>query len=313
MDQAKILIVDDNPENLTSLIMLFKKIDVNVIAVEDGNKALAEALNQDFALIILDVQMPNMDGYEVAKLLHGDIKTKDIPVVFITAAYSDEEHLLEGYKNGAVDYIEKPIHDTVLLSKVAIFIRLWKQQRALEREVLLRAQANKEIKHLATHDHLTGIANRVLLTDLIGKAFARAKRYELKLAILFLDLDGFKSINDAYGHDAGDYLLKVYSQRLTSSVRAIDSVIRFGGDEFIILLTDLQDRGEALTSANRISDALAKPLNWKGHNLLITASIGIACYPENGTTEAQLIQKADNAMYQVKSKNKNNIAFYNEI
>jgi len=310
MEQAKILIVDDNPENLSALIMLFKKIEVNVVAVENGNEALAEALKQDFALIILDVQMPNMDGYEVAKLLHGDIKTRNIPVVFITAAYSDEEHLLEGYQNGAVDYIEKPIHDTVLLSKVAIFIRLWKQQRELEREVLLRAQANKEIKHLATHDHLTGLANRVLLTDLIDNALARAKRYDLNLAVLFLDLDGFKTINDAYGHDAGDYLLKVYSQRLLSSIRAMDSVVRFGGDEFIILLTDLQDKEEALVSANRILETLAQSLCWNNHKIQITASIGIACYPEHGNSESQLIQKADKAMYQVKSKNKNNIAFF---
>jgi len=312
MSQAKILIVDDKQENLIALSMLLKKLDVDIIAVNNGNKALVQVLKNDLALIILDVQMPEMDGFEVANLLHGDLKTHNIPIIFVTAAYNDELHVLAGYQSGAVDYIEKPINDVILLSKVRIFVRLWQQQKDLEHEIELRIQANKDIKHLATHDQLTGLNNRSILKDLIEKALSKAKRFDSIIALLFIDLDGFKNINDSYGHDVGDYILKVCSKRMINSIRGMDSIIRYGGDEFIALLTDLQSSDEALLSAERILSALIKPIAWKEKEIQVTASIGIAYYPEHGDSELSLIKSADKAMYSVKNKGKNNIAFLTE-
>jgi len=312
MSQAKILIVDDKQENLIALSMLLKKLDVDIIAVNNGNKALVQVLKNDLALIILDVQMPEMDGFEVANLLHGDLKTHNIPIIFVTAAYNDELHVLAGYQSGAVDYIEKPINDVILLSKVRIFVRLWQQQKDLEHEIELRIQANKDIKYLATHDQLTGLNNRSILKDLIEKALSKAKRFDSIIALLFIDLDGFKNINDSYGHDVGDYILKVCSKRMINSIRGMDSIIRYGGDEFIALLTDLQSSDEALLSAERILSALIKPIAWKEKEIQVTASIGIAYYPEHGDSELSLIKSADKAMYSVKNKGKNNIAFLTE-
>lgn len=148
MTQVKILIVDDLPENLLALSLLLKKLDVEVIMADCGNKALAEAQKHDLALILLDVQMPDMDGYEVANLLHDDVKTCGIPIIFITAAYHDDQHLLSGYQNCAVDYIQKPVQDVILLAKVTIFIRLWQQQRDLKREISLRSEANEKIEKI---------------------------------------------------------------------------------------------------------------------------------------------------------------------
>ncbi len=312
MSQAKILVVDDNQDNLIATSLLLNKLDVEVITVDNGNDALAAALKYDLALIIMDVQMPNMDGYEVTRILNDDVKTQHIPIIIVTAVFRDEQHLIEGYKCGAVDYIEKPIHDIIFKSKVKVFVRLWKQQKALEREVSLRIKAYEEINHLATHDPLTGLANRILFADLIDKAIANAKRHDFKVAVLFIDFDGFKLINDEYGHEAGDYVLKICAQEIMKTVREMDTVARYGGDEYIALLTELQDSEEILTLAERIRDSISQPLIWQGHQLKITVSIGIAVYPEHGDTEGVLIHKADQAMYSVKEIGKDAISFFEE-
>lgn len=310
MSQAKILVVDDNQENLIATSLLLDKLDVEVITVDNGNAALAAALKYDLALIILDVQMPNMDGYEVTRILNGDVKTQHIPIIIVTAVFRDEQHLIEGYKCGAVDYIEKPIHDIIFKSKVKVFVRLWQQQKALEREVSLRIKANEEIHHLATHDPLTGLANRILLADLIDKAIANAKRHDFMVAVLFIDFDGFKLINDEYGHEAGDFVLMNSAQKVMRTVRKMDTVARYGGDEYIALLTELQNREEVLILAERIRNSISQPFMWQDHPLKVTVSIGVAVYPEHGDTEVVLIHKADEAMYRVKDKGKNAIAFF---
>jgi len=322
--KANILIIDDKQENLSALEKLLRHDAFNIISANSGNQALRQTLKYDFALIILDIQMPEMNGYEVAKLLKEHEETQFVPIIFVTAAYSDELHRVMGYETGAVDYIEKPIQDKILLAKVRIFVQLWEQQQELaqaisllelqkaelEQQVILRQQANDKAEYLATHDPLTGLANRTLLHAQIETAVANTKRNNKKLALLFIDLDNFKPINDQHSHAAGDYVLKTTAERILHCVRDMDTVARYGGDEFIILLPDLQHPEAAIETANRINHKIAEPMSWQENTLNITSSIGVAIYPDTVNTIDMLMMGADSAMYEAKDSGKNGVVVY---
>jgi diguanylate cyclase (GGDEF)-like protein len=263
-----ILIVDDTPANRVALRRLLHDVGAQLVEAEDGNQALAEALRLDneLALVLLDVQMPAMDGYEVAELLLGEESTQNVPVIFLTAAYRDAEHRIKGYGHGAVDYIEKPLDETVLLAKVKVFLQLWQQRQELqgvveqlaEKNLELQAQAarlrdaEQRLHHLSSHDTLTQLPNRNLLEEACKTVCARAKRNGTRAAVLFCDLDRFKPVNDELGHEAGDCLLVELSMRLLGHLREMDTLVRFGGDEFVALLADLHDPSEAAEVAERL-------------------------------------------------------------
>ncbi len=189
---------------------------------------------------------------------------------------------------------------------VVIFILLW--NRRLRQEIVRRKIAEKEVRHLATHDTLTGLPNRLLLRDRIAKALDTAKRNQQKVALLFIDLDGFKAVNDSLGHDAGDELLKGVAQRIHSTLRESDTVARIGGDEFVVLLPEISHRDGAAQVAENLLQHLGEPyqLAQEAH---IGASIGIALYPDTARDADELLSVADNLMYQVKKSGKNSYAF----
>ncbi len=168
-----------------------------------------------------------------------------------------------------------------------------------------------KIHAMATHDLLTGLANLSLIMSKLDKAIAISKRRESKAAVLFIDLDGFKPVNDTYGHEAGDIILNKVGQKLTSSVREMDSVGRIGGDEFLIVLPDIADIKIVERICQRIIDAISKELNYQDSKLNVSASIGIAMYPDNAHNAKLLVKAADTAMYNVKSTGKNNYKFLN--
>ncbi len=322
--RPKLLIVDDQPNNLKAFSKLLAEFNVDIMTALSGNKALQLALDYKFSLVLMDVQMPDMDGYETADLLLNIESNEHVSIIFITAAYKDADHQIRGYRCGAVDYLEKPVDDRILLSKVSIFIKLWEQQQALktsimmleeqkkelEREVILRKKANDKTEYLATHDVLTGLANRALLNGQLDTSFASAKRSDKKVAILFIDLDGFKLINDQHSHKAGDFVLTTITQRLLSCVRGMDTVSRYGGDEFLILLPNLDNIEEALCTAERVKNEVVKNIAWQGNTLIVSASIGVAIYPDTVNTSDMLIMGADNAMYEAKSHGKNRVVLF---
>lgn len=177
------------------------------------------------------------------------------------------------------------------------------------KDITEKKDAESEIEYLATHDSLTSLPNLRIAQDRIETAVKVSKRKGNKLAILFVDLDGFKNVNDTYGHDAGDFVLKTIANILETSVREVDTVARIGGDEFLIVLTEISDREIARTIAGKIIDKIRIPIIYKNSNLNIGSSIGIALYPENGEDIETLIKEADNAMYDVKKNGKNNYTF----
>jgi diguanylate cyclase (GGDEF)-like protein len=335
VELPKILVVDDTPANLVAMRRLLRNSGARVIEAASGNEALAACLDHEFALILLDVQMPDIDGFEVAALLSEEARTRDTPIIFVTAAYGDDLNRVKGYKHGAVDYIAKPVNDVVLLSKVRVFLELYNGKRMmrdlldvlgqrnaeLEREVAERKRLEELARHQAGHDVLTGLPNRLLFMDRLSQAVARSERRQDHLALLYIDLDGFKPINDRYGHLAGDLTLKHIAAKLEHGVRKSDTCARIGGDEFAIIM-DGAPEGEALRLAEKLCDLLRQPfevdLEEAGRpQVQVGASIGVAIFPKFDSAEASiqmreermedLIRIADEAMYAAKRAGKNRV------
>jgi diguanylate cyclase (GGDEF)-like protein len=323
--RPKILIVDDTAANRVALRRLLRDVGAQLVEAEGGNQALAEALRleDELALVLLDVQMPEMDGYEVAELLLGEENTQNVPIIFLTAAYRDAEHRFRGYDRGAVDYIEKPLDESILLAKVTVFLQLWQQRQELqgvveqlaEKNLELQAQtarsrdAEQRLHHLSSHDALTQLPNRNLLEEACRMACARAKRNSTRAAILFCDLDRFKPINDELGHEAGDRILTELSMRLLEHLRDMDTLVRFGGDEFVVLMADLHHPSQAADVAQRLIAATVEPFELNERQLVVGMSIGIALYPDHGASQQDLIREADQAMYRAKNQGGNGYRF----
>ena len=175
----------------------------------------------------------------------------------------------------------------------------------ITREINEIRQTEVALQHLATHDTLTDLPNRFLMVDRLHQLLARAKRSGTAFAVLFMDIDRFKEVNDTYGHEFGDLLLRAVAQRLTKSVRQSDTVARIGGDEFVIVLETVHQIGEAEAVANNVRRALARPINIQEHEMKVTVSIGISFYPENGEDADTLLRAADYAMYLAKKEGGN--------
>jgi len=182
--------------------------------------------------------------------------------------------------------------------------------QAVVRDITERKCAGEKIQYLATHDVLTGLPNRSMFSQLLNYAIQTAQRYLRQFAVLFLDLDRFKIINDTLGHDAGDQLLKEIATRLKQSLRAVDVVGRLGGDEFVILIEEVSDSNQVAAVAHKILTSVIKPITLMGQESRITASIGISMYPKDAQDEQSLMKNADMAMYLAKEEGKNNYQFY---
>ena len=181
------------------------------------------------------------------------------------------------------------------------------------RDITERKHAEQKIAHLAHYDYLTDLPNRALLLDVLNHSIALARRNKHKAAVLFLDLDGFKKINDTLGHDAGDLLLKGVSGRLKETIRDADTVARAGGDEFILVLDNIESDENAVLVANKIIAALAQPFDLMGHPGRVGGSIGISMFPDNSDNPARLVKQADKAMYLAKQSGKNTFKFYRDV
>ena len=199
----------------------------------------------------------------------------------------------------------------VIIVIIIIIIMVW--NRRLYGEIKTRKKLEKQMKYMATHDDLTGLANRVLLKDRLNTAITFHQRQQLAIAVLFIDLDGFKNINDNYGHDVGDELLIEVATRLAGCVRESDTVVRFGGDEFVLLLTGLHNHDESAYVAEKVLKVIQQPIELSAVSATIGCSIGVAMYPEDGESDNDLLKVADSLMYKVKASGKNNYIFSRQI
>jgi diguanylate cyclase (GGDEF)-like protein len=284
---AAVLAVDDSASSLEAVRSIVEPLGADLVTATSGEEALRCLLHEpDVAAILLDIGLPGMDGFETAAAIRRRHKTRYVPIIFVTG-HDTQEHTLEAYSAGAVDYIVKPFDATVLRSKLSVFIDLHRLR-----------QHTAALTHRALHDGLTGLPNRELFVDRVEQTLARARRRTVPIAVLFVDLDGFKQVNDTHGHQAGDAILVEAGRRRRALVRTGDTVARYGGDEFTVLAEDAGDVEAARHLGERVADELARP--YPG-GLEVAASVGVA-FAGNpaGTTPDALIRRADHAMYRSK-------------
>ncbi|WP_232063098.1 EAL domain-containing protein [Undibacterium sp. KW1] len=285
---AKVLVVDDDRSTRSTLRHTLQRDGFKVEEAADGSQALLMLKRMRPDVILMDAVMPVMDGFTACSLIQEMPRGRSIPVLMITAL-EDNTSVERAFAAGACDYIPKPIHFAVLSQRV--------------RRIIEANQAEKRIRHLAFNDVLTGLPNRTQFLDQLGRRLAMAKENVESVAILFLDLDRFKNVNDTLGHDVGDRLLIAVAQRIRRSVRNADCVARLGGDEFTVILSELADPAAAASAAQNICRTLAKPFQIDSHDIFVTASIGISVYPSDGMDVGTLVKHADTAMYRAKKTN----------
>ncbi|ATQ79017.1 GGDEF domain-containing response regulator [Massilia violaceinigra] len=341
----KVLLVNDDAASLLALESLLtgaaRAQHYELLTATSGHDALRMVLTHDFAVILLDANMPGMDGFETAEAIHSHPRTSAVPIIFITAHYGDERHRLEAYSKGAADYLFTPVIPQVLQTKVAVFVDLTRKNlelqaktrelsllnqdlrvqrvqdlerinRALEQEVAERKVAEERAQALSIRDPLTNLVNRRSLIAQLEHAVAAADRHQGEFALLFLDLDRFKQINDSLGHEVGDELLRQVAARLLAAVRVSDVVARLGGDEFVVLLEGRGAPANAARVARKIEQAHSRPFDINGQRIATSTSIGIGLYPQDANSAAQLMKNADTAMYHAKQHRRGSIEFFRE-
>jgi two-component system cell cycle response regulator len=288
---ASILIVDDQESNVSLLEQLLSAAGyTHVTSTMNPHGVCAMHRENDYDLILLDLQMAGMDGFQVMVGLKTSQSESYLPVIVLTA---EPEHKLRALQAGAKDFISKPFD----LIEVKTRIHNMLEVRLLYKEL---EKSNKVLEQKALHDSTTGLPNRDLFNDRLTRAIAMAKRHAWTLAVMFLDLDRFKYINDTHGHAVGDGVLKEVAKRLLGHTRDEDTVCRNGGDEFLYLLINPQGSENIRRIADTLLQSIAQPIDVGDLKPIIEASIGVAVYPADGTTGEQLIRNADTAMYRAK-------------
>lgn len=308
-DQAKekvpvILVADDEPINRSLIQRRLEREGYRVFTAENGRRAVELARETLPDLIILDVMMPEMDGLEACRLIKEGETTHDLPVIFLSAR-DETEMKVNGLTLGANDYISKPFKAEELLARVSVSIRM-KRERDLLRASADAARASAEVAHeQAMTDALTGLLNRYGLQRALQREQAEARRYQRPLSCLLIDLDNFKTINDTYGHPAGDVSLQQIAGILTKAVRGSDMVFRYGGEEFLVLLPETNLEGAAAL-AEKIRLAADAQLFGSGHIFPLTLSAGVASLLEQESGH-DMIARADMALYDAKSGGRNRV------
>lgn len=299
---ANVLIVDDQDVNVRLLEhMLGGAGYVSVTSTTNPLDVCELYRKNRYDLVLLDLQMPRMDGFQVIESLKKIELDNYLPVLVITAQPAQELRALQA---GAKDFISKPFNVAQTLARIHNLLEV----RLLHKKVLNYA---KEQESRALHDSLTGLANRQLLADRVSQAITHAQRNMNAMALLYIDLDGFKQINDTFGHDGGDLVLKLAASRLVATVRHEDTVARLGGDEFVIVLWHINSADGAALAAEKMIQTLSQPYSIHEHTVSITASIGVSIYSVHGRDAETLSKSADLALYDAKHAGKNNYRISN--
>jgi diguanylate cyclase (GGDEF)-like protein len=293
---AKILVVDDRQSNVLLLEkMLGSDGYTQITSTTNPREVRALHKRNLYDLIILDLQMPGMDGFAVMEELQKEASAGYLPILVITAQPSER---IRALTSGARDFLSKPFDVLEAKTRIHNMLEVSLLYKQLER-------SNHALTSLALHDPLTGLPNRRLLMDRLELSVAHAHRNHHAMAVLYLDLDDFKVINDTLGHDAGDALLSVVAARLTAAVRQEDTVARLGGDEFIIALGAMGDADAVATLAAKIAHTVSQPFNVQGRTISMTTSIGVSIFPTHGVNAEALMKSADVALYEAKRTGKN--------
>ena len=338
---ARILIVDDVADNRAILLRRFQRHGFEVAEADSGLKALELIDSQEFDLVLLDVMMPGIDGVETLRRIRSQKSASMLPVIMVTAK-AESENIVESLGLGANDYVTKPVDFAVALARAntqigrrraelkalaaaealtkandnleknvadrtELLLGLYQKLRA---EIAVREEADARSLYLAYHDSLTGLSNRLLFKDQLERALQDFRETPYPVAVLFVDLDGFKSVNDTLGHSIGDQLLKSVAIRIRDILPENARLARFGGDEFAVLQTSAEQPSAAIQLAQDIIEAVGRPSFIEGCDVTVSASVGIAVAQADSMTAENFLRSADIAMYGAKAKGPGNYRMF---
>ena len=302
-----ILVVDDHEDNIEVLKVRLESWGYRTASAYNGADALKYVESSPPDLILLDVMMPEMDGNEVARRIKGNKDLPFIPIIMQTALDTTESKV-EGLEAGADDYITKPIDFAELKARLRSMLRIKRLQEDLEEREKELLEANQRLTHMSRTDALTGLDNRRYLNERIDEMFSHAKRLNEPFSLVMCDLDKFKSVNDTYGHQVGDEVLKQLAAVLREEARDIDRVGRYGGEEFMLLLPGTV-LDAAVTFAERVRKRIeGHTFTFPGGTLTRTSSFGVAGWPHPKIEQCDdLVRTADDALYVAKETGRNKV------
>ena len=306
-EPARILVVDDVPDNVEILEARLSSRGYDVQTATNGEEALVRVKDGQPHLILLDVMMPGMDGHEVARRVKDDETLPFIPIILVTAL-SEAEDVVQGLESGADDYISKPYNFRELEARVRAMLRIKRLQDELDQKNRELELVNKRLKKLSITDGLTELFNHRHVHQLLHDEFERSDRTGESIAVVMMDLDRFKSVNDTYGHPTGDVILYETAQIIKDTAREIDMPGRYGGEEFIAILPETGEEAGA-RFAERVRQAVEEYVFRDGATeVRMTVSCGVASFPAPGVyTPEALLKAADNALYEAKHGGRNQV------
>jgi two-component system cell cycle response regulator len=298
MSSPTVLVAEDSKVVRAVLRSHLEEQGYTVVEAEDGNAALGACRSAAPDAVLLDIEMPGLDGYQVLAALKDDPELCDLPVVFLTGRTSTED-VVEGLRLGAHDYLKKPFEASELIARVSAAVRV----KTLQDELRKR---NVELGLLSRTDVLTNLANRRHIEERLYELASLTHRHRQNLAVLMLDIDHFKAVNDTVGHAGGDAVLREFASRLRHALREEDVAGRWGGEEFLVLLS-LTDIAGAVILGERICTAIAaEPFELADHSALaVTVSCG--CAVDDGQNPEELVKRADEALYAAKEGGRNRV------
>lgn len=304
---GRILVVDDNPDNVEIIATRLRFRGYEILEASTGNQALSLVLEAEPDLILLDVMLPDIDGYEISRRIKGDEALPFIPIILVTARDTTQDKVA-GLDAGADDYLTKPVNFAELEARVRSMLRIKRLQDELE-------EKNRELERLSISDGLTGLYNHRHIHGLLQEEFERALRTGERLTVAMFDLDRFKAVNDNYGHQAGDRVLEQFADILQQTAREIDRIGRYGGEEFMVVLpeTGIED-GVVFVERVRREVARRNFLIGNSETLRMTVSAGVATFPNHGINDPEtLVRLADEALYAAKATGRNRVVRFDDM
>ncbi|MDZ7581286.1 MAG: diguanylate cyclase [Deltaproteobacteria bacterium] len=315
----KILIVDDVPKNIQVAASILQNDHYQMAFAQDGPTALTQVESNRFDLILLDIMMPQMDGFEVCRRIRERPDSLDTPIIFLTAK-NDTDSIVKGFALGAMDYLAKPFSSAELQARVRTHLELYRAKKAIEEvnqrlrlEMAERVKAEEELRqsrekyrYLSLHDNLTGLFNTRYLYHSIEELIDEGRRQTRRFSLIFFDIDNFKSVVDAHGHLNGSKALAEVAAVLKSCLSEPAYGVAYGGDEFVAVLPDY-DKVQAVEKAQEIRARLLHTviLPHVNNGVRLQASFGVSTYPDDAENITAILARADQAMFNVKGKGKN--------
>jgi diguanylate cyclase (GGDEF)-like protein len=306
VSKTRILLVEDNKLQARFIKDFLESKGYDILLVENGTSAIKTAKTTPVDLILLDLVLPDISGNEVCRWLTHNPDTKDIPIIILTAK-TDISERVAVLEAGAHDYLPKPFDEAELNARIYAALRTKALQDELKQRNKQLIELTKKLELMAITDPLTGIYNRRHFEKIVKTEFSKAVRYKHPLSCLMIDVDHFKRINDRYGHDAGDSVLREVTELMSSSLREIDVLARWGGEEFIILLPNTMGDNARPVAERILKNISSHKFAKLPDNETVTVSIGVAVTDRDIKNWEKLIKQADDALYRAKARGRNRV------